>query len=146
MLKVVGTQGRGGRRSRVRHRVPSEVPEAAATLEKDTDVLLTFFELPRGALEAGTRVADASRLLHVGAVVGAQSLKLLGGAAGKSKILLKAGNNSSKAQVSMPTGIAAALAGSSSATMQIHGSGAPECLSATLGTVVKDTGSFFKAK
>jgi hypothetical protein len=76
---------------------------------------------------------------------GTQSLKLLGGGAGKSKILLKAANNSSKGQTSLPTGIAAALAGSTSATVQIHGSDAPKCFSATLGTVVKDTGIVFKA-
>jgi len=77
---------------------------------------------------------------------GVTSLKLLGGPVGKSQILLKAANNSAKGQTSLPTGIAAALAGSTSATVQIHGSDAPGCFSATLSTVVKDTGNFFKAK
>lgn len=77
---------------------------------------------------------------------GAKSLKLLGGAAGKSKVLLKAANNSSKGQTSLPLGVAAALSGSTSATLQVHGSDAPSCFSAALGTVTKDTGSFFKAK
>ena len=38
---------------------------------------------------------------------GVSSMKLLGGAAGKSKVLLKAANNSAKGQTSLPTGIAA---------------------------------------
>lgn len=77
---------------------------------------------------------------------GAQSVKLLGGDAGKSKILLKAANNSSKGQSNLPTGIAAALSGSGGATIQLHGSDAANCFSATLGTVVKDSGGLFKAK
>jgi uncharacterized delta-60 repeat protein len=77
---------------------------------------------------------------------GMTSMKLFGGAAGKSRILLRAANNSLKGQTSLPTGIAAALAGSSSATVQIHGSDTPGCFSTTLSRVAKDTGSLFKAK
>jgi cysteine-rich repeat protein len=65
---------------------------------------------------------------------------------GAAKALLKGKNNSSMGQVSLPTGVAAALAGSSSATMQLHGSDAAVCLSVDLPTVVKDTGVQFKAK
>ena len=77
---------------------------------------------------------------------GIRTLKLLGGPVGKSKILLKAANDSSKGETSLPTAMAAALAGSASATVQIHGSDTPECFSATLSTVVKDTGNVFGAK
>jgi uncharacterized delta-60 repeat protein len=77
---------------------------------------------------------------------GMRRVRLHAGAGGKSRIMLKAGNDSSKAQMSMPTGIAAKLAGSTSATVQIYGSDAPVCFSATFSTVRKDTGSLFKAR
>ena len=75
-----------------------------------------------------------------------QSVRLHAGAGGKSRIVLSAANDASKGQTSLPTGIAAALADSTSVTVQIHGSDAPECFSATLSTVVKDTGNVFKAR
>jgi hypothetical protein len=77
---------------------------------------------------------------------GAKSIKLLGGEAGRSMLVVKARNNFSKGETSLPTGIAAALAGSPSATVQIHGSDAPACFSGTFSTVVKDTGTVFKAR
>jgi len=46
----------------------------------------------------------------------------------------------------LPTGVAAALATSSSATVQIRGSDAPRCASVALPTVVKHDGRTFKAK
>lgn len=74
-------------------------------------------------------------------------LKALGGDAGKSKILVKAKNNAPKGQLSMPTGITAALAGSTSATVQMHGSDSPVgCYSTTLTNVIESSPSFFKAK
>jgi hypothetical protein len=77
---------------------------------------------------------------------GTKGMKLLGGGVGRSTLAFRAGNDSRKGLTSMPTGIAAALAGSTSATVQVHGSDAPDCFSATLGEVVKDTGSIFKAR
>lgn len=73
-------------------------------------------------------------------------MKLLGGDDAESQILLKGGNNAAKGQPSLPSGIAAALTGSASATLQIFGSDTAQCYSATLDTVIKDTGDFFKAK
>jgi cysteine-rich repeat protein len=77
---------------------------------------------------------------------GTKLIKLLGGDAEKSKILVKAANNSSKGQISLPTGITAALAGSTNATVQLFRSDTADCFAATLGTVVKNEADFFKAK
>ena len=73
-------------------------------------------------------------------------LLLKAGDAGKSKAVAKAKNNAGKGQTALPLGTAAALAGSSGATVQLFGSDAARCLSVTLGTVVQDTGTRFKAK
>jgi hypothetical protein len=77
---------------------------------------------------------------------GVSGLKLLGGDAGKSKVLLKGANNAAKGETSLPIGIANLLAGSTGATVQLFGSDAPQCYSATLGTVVKSETDFFKAR
>lgn len=71
---------------------------------------------------------------------------LKGGEAGASKAVAKGMNNSAKGQTALPTGLAAALNGSTSATIQLHGSDAIACLSCPLSTVLKDTGALFKAK
>lgn len=75
------------------------------------------------------------------------TLRLLfkGGAAGQSKAILKGKNNAAKAQASLPLGTAAALAGSTTVTIQLVPSDASTCLSATL-VPVQDTGSRYKAK
>ena len=77
---------------------------------------------------------------------GAQSLKLLGGAAGKSKILLKAANNSAKGRRACRRVSRRRWPDSTSATVQIHGSDAPACFSTTLSTVREGHRDFFKAK
>ena len=46
----------------------------------------------------------------------------------------------------LPTGVAAALSGSTGATVQLLGSNATACVSVTLPAVVKDEGNRFKAK
>ena len=69
-------------------------------------------------------------------------LQAKGGAAGKSKLLLKGrGPN-------LPLPIAAHLMSASAATMQLHahGTSAPACWSLTLTKVVKHAPDFFKAK
>lgn len=73
-------------------------------------------------------------------------------ASGVSQIMLK-GGTSSKAlikaagpQPPLPAGIAAALSTTTSVTVQLHGSDAPQCLSTTLSTIKKQTATFFKAK
>jgi hypothetical protein len=63
-----------------------------------------------------------------------------GGAAGKSKALIK-GNGAG-----LPPNMAAALQSSLSATVQLHGSDAPQCLSLTVTDIKKQDPTFFKAK
>ena len=77
---------------------------------------------------------------------GVQLIKLLGGDEGKSKILVKAKNNAKKGQLDVPVGISAALAGSTSATVQLHGSAPEGCYSTTLVDVIKSDANLFKAK
>lgn len=77
---------------------------------------------------------------------GVQLIKLLGGDEGKSKLLVKAKNNAAKGQLDMPVGISAALAGSTSATVQLHGSAPEGCYSTTLVDVITNDANLFKAK
>ena len=63
----------------------------------------------------------------------------------KGTLQLTARNNEKKGQSAMPTGIAAALEGATSARMQVVTSDA-ECFDAMLGTVKKADGIQFKAK
>ena len=83
-----------------------------------------------------------------GTTWGINKMLLFAGAAGKGKVLIQGKNNAKKGQTSLPTGIAAGLAGSTSVTLQLTPSdpgGAIPCYSMTLDTVVKDTGELFKA-
>jgi uncharacterized delta-60 repeat protein len=77
---------------------------------------------------------------------GVKVIKLLGGAAEKSQIAITAANTSSKGQTSLPIGIAAALAGSSGATVQVIGTDAPQCFAVTLTTVLRNAPDLFKAR
>lgn len=79
-------------------------------------------------------------------VRGLQTLSFKGGPAGTSKIRIKAGNNSSKEQRGLPRGIPAALSGSTSLTLQLHGDDLDQCFSVTLDQIQKDLGFFFQAK
>ena len=76
---------------------------------------------------------------------GTRKLVLGSGTIGKGKVIWQGGNKARKAQTALPTGIAAALAGSGSATLQLHTSDAA-CFSAELGNVKKADGRTFKAK
>lgn len=73
---------------------------------------------------------------------GVTQLRLRSGSGGKAKILLKAQNTSISNH--LPTGVAAALAGSTSATMQLV-SRDGRCFSAPLATVRRADGQVFKA-
>lgn len=77
---------------------------------------------------------------------GIQRMVMRGGGVGKSRVLAKGKNNERKGQMQLPTGAAAALSGSTSATVQLFGSDAPVCISMTLTNVTKNTGDQFKAK
>jgi len=63
-----------------------------------------------------------------------------GGAAGSSKALVKGRG------AGLPDGVAAALLSSASATVQLHGSDATQCLSLTVTDIKKQEADFFKAK
>jgi hypothetical protein len=76
---------------------------------------------------------------------GVRQLKAIGGPVGKGKVQIKAGNAAKKGQLAMPTGIAAALQGAASATLQLRTSDAA-CFQSTLGTVKKADGVQFKAR
>jgi polyhydroxybutyrate depolymerase len=77
---------------------------------------------------------------------GITQLKLLGGPAGSSQILVKGGNDAANGETSLPTGMAAALSASTSATLQLFASDAPTCFSITLGDVKRQDATLFKAK
>jgi uncharacterized delta-60 repeat protein len=73
---------------------------------------------------------------------GVRTLDLKGGAAGRTSLTLKAKNRDS----TMPTGWTAALQGEASVTLQVHGSGGVQCLSATLDDVRRADASVFRAR
>jgi hypothetical protein len=68
-----------------------------------------------------------------------KSITYKGGVAGQSKAIVKASG------LNLPPGIAAALGGSSEATVQLRAVDG-ECLSATLTDVTSNDGITFKAK
>lgn len=74
---------------------------------------------------------------------GVTKAKLFGGDVGKTQIQVQAANNDKKGQLSMPTGIAAALQGSASATLQILTSDA-QCFEVTVDEIKKQEADFFK--
>src|SRR5262245_20910422 len=76
---------------------------------------------------------------------GITKIQLKGGAAGHSSVQIKGANNAAKGQLSLPTGLAAGLASSSSATVQLFGSDPPECISLTVDDITKQETDFFKA-
>lgn len=80
-----------------------------------------------------------------GSAAGTNLIKLRGGAAGKSSVQFKARNNDKKNQLSLPGGIAAALAGSTTATAQVV-SDSGLCLSRTFTDVTSTTPELFRAK
>ncbi len=75
---------------------------------------------------------------------GVTKVKLFGGSAGKTQIQVQAGNNGKKGQLSMPVGVAAALMGTTSATVQVLASDA-QCFDVTLNQIKKQEQDFFKA-
>ena len=75
---------------------------------------------------------------------GVRSLKLAGGAEGRSSLALTASNRAKKDERALPTGIALALAASPQATIQVHGPGA--CFEVELTEVTKQEADRFKAR
>jgi len=76
---------------------------------------------------------------------GIQTMRLRSGGVGKPNLLVKGRNNASLGQSALPTGIAAALAGSHAATLQLHASDPARCFSAALGSVSRNEPTLFKA-
>ena len=80
-----------------------------------------------------------------GSANGVRSLKLRGGAAGRSQIAASLSNRAKKGESALPTGIAAALAATSEVTLQVQTSDAL-CFGATLSEVVRQESGRFKAR
>jgi cysteine-rich repeat protein len=76
---------------------------------------------------------------------GVRKLSATSGPAGKGKLQLQAGNDAAKGQSALPTGLAAALQGASSATLQVLTSDAL-CFEASFSAVRKADGVGFQAK
>lgn len=125
----------------------------SACVYDDDDVLVGAYTVPRatdvcGKKECwrdvgpkGFRFSDRDRTVD-----GIRVLRLQTGGAGATKVTLLGGNNAAKGHASLPTGIAAALAGSTRATVQLIGSDAPDCISATLTNVKRNDGVEFNAR
>jgi cysteine-rich repeat protein len=90
---------------------------------------------------AGYRYKDKD-----GTADGVRLVKLKAGATGKSAVKVAGENAAARAQTSLPTGIAAALAGATKATLQVFRSDDSQCFSASLGRVLKSEPTLFKAK
>lgn len=71
---------------------------------------------------------------------GMHKIKLQGGDAGKSKVLLKGRDDD------LPDGVTTALLASTSVTVQLRGSDATQCLSATMSDIKRQDEDQFKAK
>ncbi len=76
---------------------------------------------------------------------GVGTIKVRSGTPGRSKIVLNAANNASKQQAALPIGIASALAGNASATMQYRVSHVG-CMSVELTNVKKSDADVFSAR
>ena len=76
---------------------------------------------------------------------GVKKIAAVSGPEGKGKLQIQAGNKVKKAQTAMPTGIAGALQGATSASMQVVTSDGL-CFEAALTNVKKADGLQFKAK
>ena len=81
----------------------------------------------------------------VAASDGIQQMRLRAGATGRSSLMIQGRNKATAGQNELPTGVAAALAGSQAATLQLHVSGAGQCFSVDLGNVSRNDATLFKA-
>ncbi len=76
---------------------------------------------------------------------GITKIAFSGGAAGKGKARAQGKNDAAKGLTSLPTGLAAALAGNTSPTIELVTSNGL-CVGATMNTVSKDNGQQYKAQ
>lgn len=77
---------------------------------------------------------------------GVEALTVKGGSDGKSSIVLKAANDAASGQAGLPTGIAAALAGSTSVTVRVFASDASRCAVARLAPAAGSSAAVFSAR
>ena len=77
---------------------------------------------------------------------GVQKASLIPGAAGSSRIHIRGGNDAAKGLTRFPAGLAAALLGSESATVQIVRDDSPACFSATFDRVLRNHTGEFRAR
>lgn len=128
--------------------------EYAACIYDDADVLVAALDLlPGGALCGGKnepcwKESGSSGLAYKdknGIGDGVRKLVAKGGAAGKGKLTLEARHDQNRAGTDLPTGIPAALAGATHATLQVH-TGPDACYSAVLDAVKTATSTAWKAK
>ena len=123
-----------------------------ACIYDDADALVGRMEVDRASTTCGAKQCwkgIPSGYLYKDATASADGvlrIKLKGGKVGRSQIVIKGANNIAKGQLDLPVGISAALAGPSSATVQIHGSDAPACYSRTFDDIERNEVSFFEAK
>jgi hypothetical protein len=78
-------------------------------------------------------------------IVLAGSLKLRGGAAGRSSVAVAASNRAKKGETALPAGIAARLTVATGVTLQLHLSGGA-CFEADLSNVTKQEADRFKVR
>jgi hypothetical protein len=95
-----------------------------------------------GASPTGKGYAFKDRLATAS---GVQKMVLIGGAARRSKVLLKAANNAAKGRTSLPTGLATALSTATNLEMHVHGSN-EACYAAELGDIEIQQSDYVKAK
>jgi cysteine-rich repeat protein len=118
---------------------------------RDADTLVGELSIERGGQTCGAqpcwKAAGAAGFKYkdpAASASGVGKLSLKGGDAGKGAATLSAANRADRGQSALPTGIAAALQGAASATVQVH-TGVPTCFEARLGTVKQATPERFQA-
>ena len=88
----------------------------------------------------GYRYKDKKTSAH-----GLSSVVLKGAGSGKSKFVIKAKNNAAKQYPRLPTGLAAALQGTTSVTLEVHVDDPAQCYAAVLPNITQSTSEIFKA-
>jgi hypothetical protein len=135
----------------------AEGTTVALCVYDDAGVPVAALEVDRAAESCGSKACwkaiggtppDGKGFVYkdaAGSADGVRSLSLKGGAAGKSSLAVSASNKKRKGQTALPTGIATALAGAASVTLQIQASDGA-CFSTTLVEIRKSTPEIFQAK
>lgn len=125
----------------------------AACLYDDAGRLVAQYGVPRAAARCGARECwrkrDSRGWLYfdpTSSAAGVHRLRMRESSTGESIVLFAGANDAPRGRTSLPVGVAAALAGSTSATMQLFASDAPTCTSVTLTNVVRNDSVRFYAR